>query len=119
MQSTVFDRLLIRFELDHGGASDAVLAEARASLAARPDATGHDTVAWALYRLGRVHEAADEIVVAASAGGADARIAFHAGAIALAGGDVATGRTALARALALGPALDPIERTEAQRLLMS
>ena len=44
VQSTVFDRPLIRFELDHGGASEAVLAEARASLAARPDASGHDAV---------------------------------------------------------------------------
>ena len=34
-----------------------LLAKARASLAARPDTSGHDTVAWALYRLGRFDEA--------------------------------------------------------------
>ena len=37
--------------------------------------------------------------------------------IALAGGDGAAGRADLERALALGPALDPHERAEAERLL--
>ena len=115
--STVYDRALIRFELDHGAASDALLAKARASLAARPDTSGHDTVAWALYRLGRYDEAAAEIAAAAADGAADARLLFHRGAIALARGDAAGGRAALQSALALGPALDPIERAEAQRLL--
>ncbi len=75
---------LIRFELDHGAASEALLAKAQASLAARPDTSGHDTVAWALYRLGRFDEAATEITAAAADGAADARLLFHRGAIALA-----------------------------------
>ena len=50
IQSTVFDRVLLRFDADHGGATDDVVAKARASLATRPDATGHDAVAWTLYR---------------------------------------------------------------------
>ena len=115
--STVFDRVLLRFELDHGGASDALLARARASLAGRPDTTGHDAVAWALYRLGRYDEAAAEITAAAADGAADARLTFHRGAIALAHGDAVAGRAALERALASGPALDPIEHAEAERLL--
>ena len=117
IQSTVFDRVLLRFELDHGGASGDVLARARASLAARPDTTGHDAVAWALYRLGRYDEAAAEIAAAAADGAADAWLLFHRGAIALARGEAAAGRADVDRALALGPALDPIERSEAQRLL--
>jgi tetratricopeptide (TPR) repeat protein len=117
IQSTVFDRVLLRFEVDHGGASDAVLAKARASLAARPDTTGHDAVAWALYRMGRFDEAATEIALAAADGAADARLLYHAGAIDLALGDAAAGRAALTRALALGPALDPAERTDAAGLL--
>ena len=117
IQASVFDRILIRFELDHGGAADATLATARASAQARPDAGGHDAVAWALYRLGRIPEAATEIAAAGGATSADARIVFHAGAIALAAGDTATARMVLEHALDLGPALDPIERAEAQRLL--
>jgi tetratricopeptide (TPR) repeat protein len=115
--STVFDRALIRFELDHGGVAEVVLAKARASIAARPDGAGHDTVAWALYRLGRFEEASSEIKAASADGASDARLAFHAGAIALARGDMAGGRAALQRALALGPAIDPVERAEAERLL--
>lgn len=117
IQSTVFDRVLIRFELDHGGATEEVLAKARASLAGRPDTTGLDTVAWALYRLGRFEEASTEITAAMADGAMDARLLFHAGAVAIARGDRATGRAWLERAVALGPALDPIERTEARRLV--
>jgi hypothetical protein len=74
-------------------------------------------VAWALYRLGRTAEAAAEISAAGGTRSADARIVFHAGAIALASGEMAVGRTALGRVLKLGAALDPIERAEAQALL--
>ena len=85
--STVYDRALIRFELDHGSASEALLAKARASLDGRPDTSGHDTVAWALYRLGHYDEASSEITAAAADGAADARLQFHRGAIELARGD--------------------------------
>ncbi len=117
VQSTVYDRVILRFELDHGGASDALLAKAQASVAARPDYTGYDTVAWALYRLGRYDEAADQITAAAVNGARDARLIFHKGAIELAQGKTDAGRGDLHRALALGPAIDPNERAEAALLL--
>ena len=116
IQGAVYDRQLLRFELDHDGATAETLVAARASLAARPDAAGHDLVAWALYRLGRFDEAAAEIVAARADGANDARLRFHDGAIALARGDDA-GRQLVQGALAAGPALDPIERMEAERLL--
>ncbi|MEX1168908.1 MAG: tetratricopeptide repeat protein [Chloroflexota bacterium] len=117
IQGAVYDRQLIRFELDHGGASAATLAAARASLATRPDAAGHDLVAWALYRLGRVDEAAAEILEARDLGADDARLRFHDGTIAVARGDRSGGIALLQGALADGPALDPIERAEALRLM--
>ncbi|HEY8818453.1 MAG TPA: hypothetical protein VIM25_06500, partial [Candidatus Limnocylindrales bacterium] len=117
IQSTVYDRVILRFELDHGGASDALLAKAQASVAARPDYTGYDTVAWALYRLGRYDEAADQIAAAAVNGAGDARLIFHKGAIELAQGKTDAGRGDLQRALGLGPAIDPNERAEAALLL--
>jgi tetratricopeptide (TPR) repeat protein len=117
IQGAVYDRQLIRFELDHGSASTETLVAARASLAARPDAVGHDLVAWALYRLGRFDEAAAEIAAARADGADDARLRFHDGAIALARGDRAGGIALLQGALAAGPALDPIERAEALRLM--
>ena len=118
IQNTVYDRVILRFELDHGGASEAVLTQAQASLAARPDHTGYDTVAWALHRLGRYDEAATQIASATANGTADARAIFHRGAIEVAQGKTDGGRADIQRALALGPALDPIERAEAQRLVM-
>lgn len=116
VQGTVYDRQLLRFELDHDGGTADLLAAAQASLAARPDSTGHDLVAWALYRLGRYDEAAAEILAARAYGADDARLRFHDGAIALARGDRTAGRSLLESALASGPALDPLERAEAGRL---
>jgi tetratricopeptide (TPR) repeat protein len=117
IQEAVYDRQLLRFDLDHGGATTATLDAVRASVAARPDAAGHDLLAWALYRLGRFDEAAAEIMAARAIGADDARLRFHDGAIALASGDGARGVALIRRALAAGPALDPMERREAERLI--
>lgn len=117
IQSTTFDRQILRFELDHGGATDDLLARARSSLATRPDWTGYDTVAWALYRLGRFDEAGAEIAKARALGDDDARLRYHDGAIRIAARDRSAGEAMLRSALTLGPALDPIERTEVSRLL--
>ena len=117
LAGSVYDRQLIAFELDHGGASEALLEEARSSSAARPDAAGLDLVAWALHRLGREDEAAAASDLARATGIVDARITFHAGAIALGRGDTARGKVLLGDALALGPALDQADRAEAERLL--
>lgn len=116
-QGTVYDRQFLRFELDHGGATTAALDAARSSAVARPDAGGHDVVAWTLYRLGRYDEAASEIEAARASGANDARVRFHAGAIALARGDRTRGLGLLEDALAGGPALDPIEREMALALI--
>jgi tetratricopeptide (TPR) repeat protein len=117
IQGAVYDRQLIRFDLDHGGATAETLAAARASLTSRPDAAGHDLVAWVLYRLGRFDEAAAEIANARAMGADDARLRFHDGAIALALGDRSSAIALVDSALADGPALDPIERAEALRLI--
>ncbi len=117
VQATTYDRQLLRFELDHGGASEGLLARVRESVAERPDWSGHDTLAWALYRLGHLDAAAESIIAARSLGADDARLRFHDGAIQLARGDAVGGQALLRSALELGPALDPVERAQAGRLL--
>ena len=117
VQAMTFDRQILRFELDHGGATDDLLARARRSLAERPDWSGHDTVAWSLYRLGRFDEAAASIAAVRALDADDARLRYHDGAIRMAAGDRAGGEELLRSALELGPALDPNERQEASRLL--
>lgn len=114
---TVYDRQLLLFELDHGGVTEALLAHAREALLTRPDATGHDLVAWALYRLGRPAEALAESRLALATGTRDARILAHAGAIEITTGDATAGRRDLQAALDLGPALDPLLRAEATAIL--
>ena len=68
IQGSVYDRVILRFELDHGGDAGRVLAAAQAGLADRPDAGGHDLVAWALHRLGRDEEALGSIAAARASG---------------------------------------------------
>jgi tetratricopeptide (TPR) repeat protein len=95
IQATTYDRQLLRFDVDHGGANDALLDRVRTSVEARQDAAGHDLLAWTLYRLGRPSEAAAEIAAARGLGADDARLRFHDGAIRLAMGDVDHGRVLL------------------------
>ncbi|MEO8469248.1 MAG: tetratricopeptide repeat protein [Chloroflexota bacterium] len=117
LAGSVYDRTLIRFELDHGGATAAIVDQARSALLDRTDFGAHDLLAWALYRTGASDEAWAEITAAMSSGAADARTLFHAGAIAAARGDASAASGWLQRAVDLGPALDPIERVEAMTIL--
>ena len=114
---TVYDRSLIMFELDHGGATPDTLVAADRSEQDRPDAGGHDLLAWAHYRLGDYTEAQDEMSAALSTGIEDGRMLFHAGAIDLALGAVDDGKALIREALALGPALGPRDTSEARTLL--
>ena len=117
IQGAVYDRQLLRFELDHGGATTDVLAAAQASATGdptRPGTTrspGHSTDSAGSTRPPQRSDRPR------SYGADDARLRYHDGAIAIVRGDRATGERLLKSALALGPALDPIERAEAQRLL--
>ena len=113
----LFDRQILAFDLDHGGATQVVLDRARAAAAIRPDAAGLDTVAWAAFRLGDLATARAQSTTALATGSVDARILYHAGAIAIAAGESAAGRALVQRALALGPALDPLDRAGAEALL--
>ncbi len=116
LAGSVYDRTLLRFELDHRGANAAIVDQARKALVDRSDFGAHDLLAWALYRTGVIDEAWTQISAAMATGAADARTLFHAGAIAAAKGDATQAATLLGRALDLGPGLDPLERAEASSL---
>ena len=115
----LFDRQILGFDLDHGLGTRAALDRAIAAAAIRPDAAGLDTVAWAAYRLGDLTTARSESAKALATGSVDARILYHAGAIAMRAGDPVAGRALVRRALTLGPALDPLDREGAAALLAS
>jgi tetratricopeptide (TPR) repeat protein len=113
----LFDRQILGFDLDHGDVTQAVVDRALAAAKVRPDAAGLDVAAWAAFRIGDLTTARDDSGRALATGSVDARILYHAGAIKIAGGDVEEGRTLVRRALDLGPALDPLDRHDAEALL--
>ena len=76
-----------------------------------------DAYAWALYRAGRLGEARAASDRALHLGTKDARLLYHAGAIRMAEGGEAEGRTLVQRALAQNPGFDATGATEARALL--
>lgn len=97
---SVYDRQYVLFAADHERDAVGAVALAEAELAARRDVYAYDAYAWALYRAGRLDEAAEAATAALAVGTPDPRIRYHAGMIA-----AAQGREADARRL-LGAALD-------------
>jgi tetratricopeptide (TPR) repeat protein len=78
-----------------------------------------DAYAWALYRAGRFDEARKASAQALRLRTRDARLLFHAGAIALATGEHEQGRKLINDALTLNPCFDMSGAAEARRLLAS
>ena len=76
-----------------------------------------DAYAWALYRAGRIDDAALYSDQALSLGTADARLLYHAGAIQIAQGRTEAGTQLITRALALNPEFDLREARAARALL--
>lgn len=76
-----------------------------------------DAQAWALFHAGRVDEARRVSMRALRLGTRDARLIYHAGAIALAAGEAKHGRALLAQALALNPGFEFQDARQARALL--
>jgi tetratricopeptide (TPR) repeat protein len=88
---------------------------AEKELKVRPGIYTRDAYAWALYRAGKLDEAKAQIDKATALGTKDARLWYHAGAIALAKGD-AKGRALVHKALELNPGFDFTGAAEARKL---
>jgi len=74
------------YDADHHPSQAAVNAAAR-SISDRSGVTGHDTLAWALYAIGKFKQAKVEIDKVLAVGDQDPLYRFHAAAIDDAGGD--------------------------------
>jgi tetratricopeptide (TPR) repeat protein len=74
------------FDAENHPGNDAV-AIARRALAARPSTLGHDVLAWNLFQVGQIEEAAKESQAALALGGRDPQMRYHAAALKVARGD--------------------------------
>ena len=99
----VYNRELALFYADHDLKLDEALDLASKELAVRKDIYGYDALAWALYKNGRLHEAAKAITEAMKLGTQDPKLYYHAGMIYYHRGDRDLARTYLEHALALNP----------------
>lgn len=112
------DRLTLAMMLAvHNVDPDLALALLQSERQVRGGVQIDDAYAWALYRSGRVDEAALASTQALRLKTPDPRLLYHAGAIRIEQGQQATGRALIAQALALNPGFDPIEAPIAHALL--
>lgn len=79
------------------------------------DIYGADVLAWTALKASRLPEAQIAMSQALRLGTRDARLFYHAGMIAQASGDKATGAILLQRALALNPHFDPLQSEIARK----
>jgi tetratricopeptide (TPR) repeat protein len=114
---SVYNRELAVFYADHNIHPDQALALARREFEVRHDVYTWDALAWALYRNGRVEEAARAIHSALQLGTKDASIFFHAGLICAALNETDEARNYLDRVQSLNPHFNPLfEELAAQSL---
>jgi tetratricopeptide (TPR) repeat protein len=83
----------------------------------RDDIYTEDTLAWALYRAGKLTEAKIASGKATALGTREARLLYHAGAIKIAAGDKAAGEKLVQEALALNASFDVTGAAEAAKLV--
>ncbi len=110
----VYNRELVLFYADHEINLAEALALAEREIAVRKDIYGYDALAWALYKNGRVEEAADAIVEALRLGTQDASLYYHAGMIYRGLGDAEQARSYLSRALAINPGFSVLQAEQAR-----
>ena len=106
-QSAVYDRYRARFDADHGRHLAEGLALAQREMTVRRDIYAYDTLAWALYKNGRLPEADAAMQKALAHGTQDALMLYHAGTIAKALGEKVHSDADFVHASALDPDFHP------------
>ena len=116
-QGVVYDRQRALFYADHGRNLNEAVTLARGELRQRHDIYTFDTLAWTLFKAGRLEEAAQNAKRALAFGTRDASLLFHAGMIAAAQGQKPRAQTLLNRALEINPFFHPTGPGEARATL--
>jgi tetratricopeptide (TPR) repeat protein len=113
----LYNRELALFYADHDIKLREALALTAREIEVRQDIYGYDALAWALFKNGRLSEAAEAISQAMKLGTQDASIYYHAGMIYYRLGDPQQARQHLQQALALNPHLS-IRHADQARLTL-
>jgi tetratricopeptide (TPR) repeat protein len=108
LNRVLYNRVLVDFYADHDLEHQQAVLLATSEYAVRHDIYGEDALAWALYRDGKITQAAPHIAAALRFGTSDARLYFHAGMINSALGRIGAARTDLSRSLAINPHFQPL-----------
>jgi tetratricopeptide (TPR) repeat protein len=111
---TLYNRQLACFYADHDLKAEEAYQDAVNEYRIRRDVYGADTLAWTAFKAGKVAEAQDAIGEALKLGTRDARLFYHAGMIAKAGGKASEAKAMLDRALSLSPGFDPLQASRAR-----
>jgi tetratricopeptide (TPR) repeat protein len=117
MNGLLYNRQLAIFYADHERKVEAAYHLATTEYAVRRDIYAADTVAWTALKAGKLAEAQAAMQDALRLGTRDARLFYHAGMIAAAGGDRAQTQRYLTQALTLSPAFDPLQAPLARQAL--
>jgi tetratricopeptide (TPR) repeat protein len=99
----IYDRHWALFCADKGRQLDEALTLARKDLELRRDVHAYDTLAWVCFKKHLQKEAESAMEKALAQGSSDARLFYHAGMIARAGGDQDRAKEYFARARAINP----------------
>jgi tetratricopeptide (TPR) repeat protein len=109
-------RTLARFWATKDKEHDQAVKLAQEEKKIRDDLWTEDTLAWALYRAGKIAEAKAASDKATALGTKDPALLYHAGAIKIAAGDKAAGLKLVKEALALNARFDVTGAAEAEKL---
>ncbi len=113
----LYDRQRAIYYADHGIKPDEAVRLARAELKSRHDIYAYDTLAWTLFKAGRLDEAAANSDKALKWNTRDAQLWFHAGMIAAARGQKAQTKRDLERALSINAQWAPSQPQQARATL--
>jgi tetratricopeptide (TPR) repeat protein len=116
-QQVLYNRQVAIFLANHDLQLDKALEYAQGELEARQDIYAYDTLAWTLYKNGRLEEAAEAIDQALAQGTQDALLFYHAGMIYAGLGRADDARSYLQQALDLNPHFDLLQAQRARATL--
>ena len=104
------------YDADHHPGPDAVARARRGARSARPSTLAHDVLAWNLYRVGKLDEAAAESSRALALGSRDPQERYHAAVLAAVRHDDAAAREHLRIVLAENPRFSARLAPDVERL---